>query len=247
MKNFANVRKKIPEFRQWFKEFKEQADVDFGWYPYETVAGLNHIAPIIPDTLDYLFDGNRDIADIGAADGAMSFFLETLGNRCDIYDYASTNFNQLKGAQYLREATGSKVNIYSVDLDSQFTMEKTYDLVLLLGIFYHLKNPYYVLEFLARRTRYLFFSTRITRRPHAGGPDISSLPLAYLLFPGECNPCDNTNYWIFTESALKLIFDRAGWNVMSFRVVGDTENSTPQDDDHRENAWAVLESKLMLD
>lgn len=244
MTNFANARNKIPEFKQWFNEFKQDAKVDFGWYPYQTLEGLNHIAPIIPGELDYLFDGNRDIADIGAADGEMAFFLESLGNRCDIYDYAPTNFNQLKGAQYIKEGCGSKVNIYNVDLDSQFTLEKRYDLILLLGIFYHLKNPYYVLEFLAQRTRYLFFSTRITRRPHAGGPDISSLPVAYLLFPGECNN-DNTNYWIFTEIALKRIFDRAGWNIVSFRLGGDTENSNPQDKEHRENAWAVLESKLI--
>lgn len=244
MTNFANVRSKIPEFQRWFNEFKAHADVDFGWYPYETVGGLNRIAPIIPETIDHLFDGNRDIADIGAADGVMSFFLETLGNRCDIYDYAPTNFNQLKGAHYIKERTNSKVNIYSVDLDSQFRLEKKYDLVFLLGIFYHLKNPYYVLEFLAQRTRYLCFSTRITRTPYAGGPDISSLPLAYLLAPTECNN-DATNYWLFTETGLKRIFDRAGWSVISFQLIGDTENSNPQNDEHREEAWAVLESKVM--
>jgi len=244
MTNFNNVLGKMPEFDRWFKDFKDRAAVDFGWYPYETIGGLRHLAPIIPDKIDHLFDGNRNIADIGSADGAISFFLESLGNRCDIYDYEPTNFNQLRGARYIKEQTGSEVNIRSIDLDSQFTLDKEYDLVFMLGIFYHLKNPYYVLEFLARRARYLCFSTRIARRPYDGGPDISSLPLAYLLFPDECNN-DATNYWIFTATGLKRIFDRAGWNLLSFRTVGDIENSNPQDDQHREGAWAVLESKLV--
>jgi len=244
MTNFANVRNRIPEYRRWFREFKEHSVVDFEWYPYETVGGLNRIAPIIPEAIDHLFDGNRDIADIGAADGAMAYFLETLGNRCDIYDYAPTNFNQLNGAYYLKEHLKSKVNIYSIDLDSQFKVEKKYDLILLLGIFYHLKNPYYVLEFLARQAQYLCFSTRITKTPYKGGPDISSLPLAYLVAPDECNN-DATNYWIFTESGLKRIFDRAGWKVLSFQLTGDTANSNPQEEDHRGEAWAVLESKVI--
>ncbi len=244
MTNFAKVRSRIPEFRRWLREFKEHSVVDFEWYPYETVGGLNRISPIIPEAIDHLFDGNRDIADIGAADGAMAFFLETLGNRCDIYDYAPTNFNHLKGANYLKGHLSSKVNIYSIDLDSQFKLEKKYDLILLLGIFYHLKNPYYVLEFLAHQAQYLCFSTRITKTPYRGGPDISSLPLSYLVGPAECNN-DATNYWIFTEAGLKRIFDRTGWNVMSFQLVGDTEESNPQEEDHRGEAWAVLESKVI--
>ena len=244
MSNYAELLDKVPEFDRWFNAFREKSQVDFGWYPYETIGGLRHLAPIVPEKIDYLFDGNRDIADIGSADGAVSFFLERLGNRCDIYDYEPTNFNQLQGARYIKQQIGSSVNIYSVDLDSQFKLEKQYDLVFLLGIFYHLKNPYYVLEFLASRTRYLCFSTRITRFPNAGGPDISGLPLAYLLSPDECNN-DATNYWIFTETGLKRIFERTGWQLMSFRTVGDTLHSNPQIDQNREGAWAVLESKLL--
>ncbi len=243
MSNYANLLEWLEGFDNLLKGIKAQAIIDFAWYPYETVGGFRHLAPIIPASIDYLFDGNRDIADIGAADGSVSFFLESLGNRCDIYDFENTNYNKLKGARYIKEHTNSKVNIYNVDLDSQFSITKKYDLVFFLGILYHLKNPYYILEQLATKTRYLCFSTRIARYPYAGGSDMSSTPVAYLLSPHECNN-DATNYWIFTESSLKRIFDRTGWKILSFRTVGDTVHSNPQDDANREGAWAVLESNV---
>src|SRR5688500_13064302 len=88
-------------------------------------------------------------ADIGAADGDISFFLEQEGWDMTIVDNPPTNWNGLKGAKLFRDATGSKAHIQEMDLDSQFLLGETYPLVFLMGILYHLKNPSYVLESLA--------------------------------------------------------------------------------------------------
>lgn len=243
MNNLERIRAQAPRFVASFEQVKASTSVEFPWYPYDTFANLEHIAPIAPREVDALFSENLRIADIGAADGALSFYLESLGHRCDIYDHAPTNMNGLRGARALKNALNSKVDIFDIDLDSQFKMDRSYDILIFMGILYHLKNPYYVLETLASKCRYLFLSTRIARHLRKGGADVSSLAIAYLLSPTESNN-DSTNYWIFTEVGLKRLIDRAGWNMVGFRSAGDTINSNPQDNHHDERAFAVLESKV---
>ena len=232
------------QFASRFEQIKASTIVNFPWYPYDSFANLHHLAPIMPSEFDALLSNRLRIADIGAADGALSFYLESLGHQCDIYDHAPTNMNGLEGARTLKRLLNSKVGIFDIDIDSQFKFDRSYDILIVLGILYHLKNPYYFLETLAGKCRYLLLSTRLARYLSAGGPDVSSLPIAYLLSPMEANN-DSTNYWIFTETGLRQLVDRAGWNVAGFRSVGDTINSNPRDNHHDERAIAVLESKAL--
>ena len=62
------------------------------------------------------------IADIGAGDGDLAFFLEKMGFSVEIIDNEYTNFNGLEGVRVLKEAMNSSVEIRSVDLDSQFAL-----------------------------------------------------------------------------------------------------------------------------
>ncbi len=199
---------------------------------------FRHLAPLM-DSVDHIFAGGKSIADIGAADGDLAFFMESLGNQYDICDFGPTNYNGLRGAHFLKERLTSSVGIYEHDLDSQFSMTRKYDLIFFLGILYHLKNPYYVLEKLCQHSKHLIVSTRICRHFRIGQPDSSSIPAAYLLGPTESNN-DATNYWVFTRAGLERIFDRTGWRVIAIRTVGDTITSNPQDASHDERAFALL-------
>jgi len=59
--------------------------------------------------------------------------------------------------------------------DRPFTLpHDAYDVVLFLGILYHLRNPFYVLEELARRTTHLLLSTRIARRYRNAEGDVGT-------------------------------------------------------------------------
>jgi tRNA (mo5U34)-methyltransferase len=147
-------------------------------------------------------------------------FLEKISLSVDVIDNEPTNFNRLEGARILKKALQSSVGIRSIDLDSQFVLHsEKYDVVFLLGILCHLKNPFFVLETLARMTRYRFVSTRIARETPDGHP-LSPYPVAYPLGPRECND-DNTNFWIFSEEGLKRLIDRTGWKLLSYIAVGD--------------------------
>ena len=227
------------------------------WYPYGSIENFSVLDRLLTGTNRNLL---RDIspkrtADIGAADGDVAFFLEQEGWEVTIIDNPPTNWNGLRGAKLFKEATGSKVQIREVDLDSQFVLPEQYDFVFFMGILYHLKNPFYVLEHLSYRTRYCILSTRIMRwsRPaEAAEPDTSDsqtrrqllehLPVAYLLGPQECNN-DATNYWIFSDAGLRRILDRTGWNVLDYLTVGDTVEADPFTQQHDARAFCLLESR----
>lgn len=238
--NFKEFRTNSEPFGRRLEDIQAQNPA-IPWYPYGSMANLQHLEPMI-DPIDFLFAGGQRIADIGAADGHLAFCLEHAGNSCDIYDNAPTNFNGLRGAKAFRDALGSKVNIHEVDLDQQFAMEGQYDLIIFLGILYHLKNPYYAMERLAQHTQYLILSTRIARSFTRYGADMSEVSAAYLVSPTEANN-DATNYWMFTKAGLERLCDRTGWDILSWRQLGDTLMSNPMDNDRDERAFAILKRR----
>lgn len=224
----------------------ELAPPDF-WYPYDIMSNIWALFNVLTGENRTVFDrfGDLPILDIGAADGDLAFFLESLGHKVQIVDYGPTNYNQLKGARLLRDGLGSSVEIHEVDLDSQFNLPgDRHSVAFFLGILYHLKNPYYALETLARKTRYCFISTRIAAFTPDKQTHVSQIPMAYLLDAGEANN-DPTNYWIFSETGLRRILDRTGWDVLDFGKLGNTADSDPVTSDGDERAFCLLESRAM--
>jgi tRNA (mo5U34)-methyltransferase len=219
------------------------------WYPYSTLHNVAVLEKLCAAAGLHLLELCRGVhgkvADIGAADGDLAFFLERQGLSVDVIDNEYTNFNGLEGARTIKAALNSSVKIQSVDLDSQFSFAgQKYDVVFFLGTLYHLKNPYFLLESLARNTRYCFLSTRIAKRT-ADGSSLAPHPVAYLVGPQECNN-DDTNFWIFSDQGLKRLIDRTGWNLLSYVTIGDTIGSTPADPDHDERAFCLLEKRPPL-
>jgi hypothetical protein len=232
------------EFQHRLDAVKAGLQPDFGWYPYGTLNNFVHLRPLLEAQPLLSLSKDSRVADIGTADGDIAFFLEELGYTVDAIDYGPTNYNGLRGARLMREQLGSSVNIHEVDLDSQFVLPQArYGLIFFLGTLYHLKNPFYVLEALAQRAEYLLTSTRVARFAPNRQP-IGDIPVAYLLGPDECNN-DPTNFWIFTDAGLMRILDRAGWEVIASRHVGDTEASDPVQSDHDERWFAILRSRAL--
>jgi tRNA (mo5U34)-methyltransferase len=220
------------------------------WYPYATLQNVPVLERLLTkvdlDLLELCRGKYGRVADIGAADGDLAFFLEELGFSVDVFDNEYTNFNKLDGARILKKALNSSVTISSIDLDSrsQLFAEK-YDAVFLLGALYHLKNPFYILERLAHVTRCCFLSTRIARQTADGLP-LSKYPVAYLLEPDECNN-DSTNFWIFSDAGLKRLIHRTGWSILAYTTIGDIHNSTPGDPNHDERVFCVLQSNAIIE
>jgi len=198
------------------------------WYLYGILGNLIHIDRLLPEPYRDLAElaGGLPIADIGAADGDLGFTLEhAVGCEVDIIDTASTNHNGLRAATVLKAQLGSNAGIHDINLDEQFRLPRErYGLVLLLGILYHLQNPFFVLNQLSKQARFCLVSTRVARFAGSDGIDISKLPVAYLVGAREMND-DPTNYWVFSDAGLAQLVERTGWIVRATMNVGDISAS----------------------
>lgn len=224
---------------------RSQISQDIPWYPYDILANILHIDRLLSGenrNLDRLAQG-LPIADIGAADGDLAFVVEDVaGWQVDIVDTAATNMNGLSGARALRDHLDSLVQIHDIDLDRQFALPRErYGLVFLLGILYHLQNPYYTLRELASRSSYCLLSTKVARFAGPEHKAIADLPVGYLVAPDETNN-DPTNYWIFSPAGLERLVQRTGWTVLERLNVGNTVASDPATPENDERMLLLLDS-----
>jgi len=235
-------------FRDHLRKIKLTLAAETEWYPYDILANFIHLEQLLQGENASLLSDVKGwtIADIGAADGDTAFFMESLGaEHVDIIDYPPTNWNGVRGAAMMQKELSSRVEIHHVDLDSQFTLPRErYSLVFFLGILYHLKNPFYALEALAKASEYCLVSTRITRFAADRTTDISRIPVAYLVDPHETNN-DATNFWIFSDAGLRRIIARSGWELKAFLAVGNTTNSDPASWEGDERAFCLLQSRQL--
>jgi tRNA (mo5U34)-methyltransferase len=247
----STLRTDAAAFERELQSIKQACCPDPGfWYPYGTLNNWIMLDQLLQGEHRYILDVamGQPIADIGAADGDLAFFLEQRHHASvQIIDHAPTNFNSLRGARLLKEALSSNVQIHDIDLDEYpgGLPELSYGLVFFLGILYHLKNPFHVLETLATHSRHCLLSTRIAKFAPRRDIEFSGLPIAYLLDAMESNN-DPTNYWIFTAAGLKRILNRSGWDVMGFRTFGDLASSDPFSQEHDERAFCLLRSRHTL-
>jgi len=223
-------------------------DKAFEWYPYDSLANLINLERVFGSRYKSALDSasGKTIADIGCGDGDLAFFLESLGCTVDAIDFPDSNHNRMLAIRALKRYLGSNINIAEVDLDTQFRLPRThYDLALFLGILYHLKNPLYAMETLAKHTRYCILSTRVARRFPDGRLIPPDQPIAYLVGEDELNH-DPGNFWIFSHAGLKRLFERSYWKVLEYASLGDIINSTPVDVDKDERVFCLLESRYGL-
>jgi hypothetical protein len=226
----------------------------WGWYPFKMLPGFVY-------QLDGLLTGDNrlllerpadpHVADIGAADGDLAFFLESIGLKVDIIDGGDPSVRDLRllAPHILKDALGSAAEIHGVDLDREFELPRQYELVFFLGVLYHLRNPFLTLQTLARSARHCILSTRVAHYVQVPGRfgrtrlvNISGLPVAYLVDTYEINEFDSSNYWVFSEVGLRRLFQRAGWSVLDFTVAGNPSAEPASEEEAR--AWCLLRSEV---
>jgi len=224
---------------------RAHTSAEFSWYPYDTFSVFPVLTRLLTgDRRKLLSLADTDLAlDVGCGDGGMSFFLELCGLRMLAMDNPGPNFNGTRGVRTLAKALGSSVELMERDVDTGLGLPgRTFGLAICLGVLYHLKNPFLVLEALARQARHCLLSTRIAQTT-VGGTAIAHEPLAYLLDPREAND-DSSNYWIFSEAGFQRILDRAGWDVVDYTTTGCDRGSNPSAADRDQRAFCLLASKL---
>jgi hypothetical protein len=248
------MRQRAAEFGAHLDRVKAETEgPEWGWYQWKMLPTfIENFDSMLTGENRELLEKPRDthIADIGAADGDLAFFLESIGFTADIIDGGDPSINELRllPPRILKQALGSGADIFGVDLDREFKLPREYHLVFCLGVLYHLKNPFLLLETLARSTHYCILSTKVARYVQMPGRlgrrtrvDISATPLAYLLDPYEVSETDPTNYWVFSETGLRRLVARAGWTVLDYHTVGNVTDAEPASQ-YEARAWCLLRS-----
>jgi tRNA (mo5U34)-methyltransferase len=210
-------------FHDRLKAIKNQTHLEHGqWYPWRTLASLQILDREMGVNAEELMRmiGGAPVLDVGCGDGDNAFFLESLGARVDAVDHPLTNYNRMEGVRALKAALQSNIGIHVADLDVRPNLPgSNYGLALMLGVLYHLKNPYLALETLAHSARYLYMSTRIAAVTPDRKLNFGAYPMAYLVDERELNH-DPTNFWIFSEEGLKRVLQRAGWSNLRYFTSG---------------------------
>jgi SAM-dependent methyltransferase len=218
-------------------------DPGFEWYPHETLSAFANLEKMLTGANRRIFTGSGRVLDLGSQDGELAFFLESLGYQVTAADHPAYNHNGMRGIRALKAALESALEIHEIDADRPFTLpHDSYDLVVMLGVLYHLRNPFYVLEELARRTSSCLMSTRVARCYPDGSPMPAGVSLAYLLAENELND-DNSNYFIFNETGLRAMLARAHWDVIDYASLGTSHLSDPVRLDRDERAFCLLRSR----
>ncbi|MEP7353050.1 MAG: methyltransferase domain-containing protein [Acidobacteriota bacterium] len=216
------------------------------WYPWPSLGQFDILDDLLKGDMRELMRmiGPDPVLDVGCGDGDVAFFLESLGARVDVVDNAPTNYNAMYGVRALKEHMPSSIGIHALDVDSGAALPPgPYGFTVMLGILYHLKNPFLVLETLARQSRYIFLSTRIAEFAPDRKTSFANNPVAYLVDTDELNH-DYTNYWIFTGAGLKRIVQRAGWDILHYSVAGPPLHSDPVSPEGDARAFLIAKSRL---
>ena len=146
--------------------------------------------------------------DIGARDGFFSFELERRGAEVIAVDYIAPDATGFAVASRL---LGSRVpylheNLYNLRPETL----GTFDLVLCLGLLYHLPDPIRALRIIRSLSRSRMLLETLILDEEL--PQMGSIPLMRF-FPGDTMCGDPTNYWAPNIACLKAMLDETEFSV----------------------------------
>ena len=129
---------------QWYHEF------DFGNGLHarshiENVEGVRRIWRFIEGQLDRIDLRGKSVLDIGVWDGYWSFYAERRNARSVLAtDDVSQNWAAGAGVRLARELLDSQIELrQDVSIYDLAALGRTFDVILCLGVFYHLRDPLY--------------------------------------------------------------------------------------------------------
>jgi tRNA (mo5U34)-methyltransferase len=179
----------------------------------------------LPDDLS----GKR-VLDIGARDGFFSFECERRGAdeviAIDYLDPSETGF------PIARELVGSKVEMQQCNV-YDLTPEDfgTFDLVLFLGVLYHLRDPMLALDRIAdvAKDKLILETQAIDEGVLVGpgefktlaeiNPELESIPLMQF-YPGDSLNNDPSNVWAPNQACLRAMLEETGFAVDHQTLLG---------------------------
>ena len=149
------------------------------------------------------------VLDVGAWDGALSFEAERRGAArvlaTDHFCWGGEGWGTKDGFDFARRAIGSSVEDLEIDvLDLSPETVGVFDLVLFVGVLYHMRHPLLALERIASVTsRMLILDTHVAM--------VKRREPLMLFYPGTELKDDPTNWWGPNPSAVEAMLRAVGF------------------------------------
>lgn len=151
----------------------------------------------------------KTVLDVGAWDGFFAFEAERRGAArvvaADYFSWHGSGWGTKAGFELARASLQSRVEDADVDvMDLAPDRPGTFDVVLFLGVLYHLRHPLLALERIASVTRELLILETVVDLVGLGRP-------AAAFYPGRELNADPTNWWGPNEEAVHGLLRAAGF------------------------------------
>jgi tRNA (mo5U34)-methyltransferase len=172
----------------------------------------------------------KRVLDVGARDGFFSFECEERGAEVLALDHADP---RRTGFDVAKRILGSRVEYVRANVyDLRPEELGHFDVVLFLGVLYHLRHPLLALDRLRRVCKELLVTESLvcdasfftgfqqTRSLASFSPELTDLPLAQFLSSKRFHP-DWTNKWAPNVSCLKALLEDALFQPTAEEVWGD--------------------------
>jgi len=221
MADLSEARNLVDSVEHWY----HQIEVAPGLVTpgvHESRAALQTLE--LPDDLT-----GRRVLDIGTRDGFFAFECERRGADVTAIDYATP---EATGFLIARELLGSRVEFVKENV-YDLTVERygQFDLILFLGVLYHVRDPMRALDAIWEVARgRLIVETQVIddalltpdgefRRLADLHPDLQRTPLMQF-YPGASLNADETSVWAPNKECLRGMLVEAGFSVTGYTQVG---------------------------
>ena len=153
------------------------------------------------------------VLDLGCRDGFFAFEMERRGAEVVGIDYAAPDVTGFAVAARLLGSSVTYVveNVYDIDP----RRHGLFDLVLLLGVLYHLRNPILALDRVRAMVRpgaLVFVESQVSTAPR-----VQTMPLWQFL-PRDSHHGDHTNKWMPNLAGLTTVIEECQLKVLKSRV-----------------------------
>jgi tRNA (mo5U34)-methyltransferase len=180
----------------------------------------DQLAPELPQDLK----GAR-VLDVGCNAGFYTFELARRGARVVGLD---TDDHYLRQAQWASRLLGheAQVELKNMQVYELARVSEQFDIVLFLGVFYHLRYPTLALDIVTERAKQILVFQSLSLRD--GWAEPQSRPLAFeelealnatgwpkLAFIETELAGDPTNWWVPNRACIELLLRSAGWHITS--------------------------------
>jgi tRNA (mo5U34)-methyltransferase len=213
-------------------------------YDFDTLDNFIHLQELLDERAGAYLDGmpNRTMIDIGCANGELGLVFEDAGfavallDRSHVSEVPGSHIRQNAPlvASVLARIKGSGAVVVDEDVDVDFEPGRVvaafsrahpdrplidrFGLGVMVGVLYHVKNPYSVLEKLGQLCDHLIIGTWVADCLPDQETMVQDEQVVFLLADRQL-AADPTNYWIFTRRSFHVLVERCGWEILAEHVV----------------------------